>query len=37
MFIKEQPKYKYGSFQGCDSQYKDKLVEIVYSYKDLFK
>ena len=31
MFVKEQPKYKYDPFKGCDSQFKDKLVEIVYS------
>lgn len=33
MFIKEQPKDKYDAFQGCDYQFKDKLVEIVDSYK----
>jgi len=37
MFVKEQPKDKYDAFQGCDSQFNDKLIEIVYSYKELFK
>jgi hypothetical protein len=37
MIVKEQPKDKYDAFQGCDSQFKDKLVEIVDSYKELFK
>lgn len=33
MIVKEQSKDKYDDFQGCDSQFKDKLVEIVDSYK----
>ena len=37
VFVKEQPKDKYDAFQGCGSQFKDKLVEIVDSYKELFK
>lgn len=37
MIVKEQPKDKYDVFQGCDYQLKDKLVEIVDSYKQLFK
>ena len=32
MFVKEKPKDKYDVFQGCDSHFKEKLVEIVYSY-----
>lgn len=37
MFVKEQPKDKTNVFQGFDSQFKDKLVEIVDSCKELFK
>lgn len=32
MFVKKQPKDNYDAFQGCDSQFKVKLVEIVDSY-----
>ena len=37
MFVEEQPKYRHDAFQGCDSQFKVKLVQIVDSYKELFK
>jgi len=37
VIVKQQPKDKYDAFQGCDSKLKDKLVEIVDSYKELFK
>lgn len=37
MIFKEQPKDNYDSFQGCDPQLKDKLVEIVDYYKELIK
>lgn len=37
MIVKEKPKDKYDDFQGCDPQFKDKLFEIVDSYKEFFK
>ena len=35
--VKEQPKDKYDDFQGVYSHFKDKLVEIVDYYKEMFK
>ena len=35
--VKKQHQDKYNAFQGCDSQFKEKLVEIVDSYKELCK